>query len=157
MDISHDDSTDGQVIQLKSCPRCKTAIRRSLRYGNVIKQQLQNIEKVKKKVHGDASEIQEAKDRLEGRLRVLKKQFDGENEMKEWERLEHYVSRMSKGIRAAVTENQVTLMERYCLINQKLKNKLLNEFARRKGKEEIHFKGTSTHVFSWRRRKDVFI
>ena len=149
MDISNDDSTDGQMIQLKACPRCKTAIRRSLRYGNVIKQQLQNIEEVKKKVHGDASEIKKAKNRLEARLTVLEKKFDGENEMKEWKRLERIVSRMSKGKRAAVTENQVTLMERYCLMNQKLKRSLLNDVARRKASIESCLEGTPILTFKW--------
>ena len=52
-------------IQLKSCPRCKTPIRRSLRYGNVIKQQLQNIEEVKKKVIGHSFRIRGSERKIE--------------------------------------------------------------------------------------------
>ena len=55
---SHADTVDdSQPIQLKSCPRCKTPIRKSLRYGNVIKQQLNDIEKVKEKLLGDKNEL----------------------------------------------------------------------------------------------------
>ena len=62
MDTTNDDSDDRQVIQLKSCPRWKTAIRRSLRYGNVINQQLLDIEKVKRKVCGEFGEAIKAQE-----------------------------------------------------------------------------------------------
>ena len=128
-------------IQLKSCPRCKAPIRRSLRYGNVIKQQLQNIEQVKKKVIGHSSELEEAKERLNRRLIDLTKQFDQEIKMEEWKRFERRVDRMSKGIMAAVTENQVTLMERYCRMSDKLKQSLLNDVARREASSESRLEG----------------
>lgn len=143
MDMSLDNS-----IQLKSCPRCKTPIRRSLRYGNVIKQQLQNIEQVKKKVIGHSSELEEAKERLNRRLIDLAKQFDQEKKMEEWKRFERRVDRMSKGIMAAVTENQVTLMERYCRMSDKLKHGLLNDVACREASSENRLEGkTSFTVF----------
>ena len=128
-------------IQLKSCPRCKTPIRRSLRYGNVIKQQLQNIEEVKKKVIGHSSELEEVKERLNRRLIDLTKQFDQEIKMEEWKRFERRVDQMSKGIMAAVTENQVTLMERYCRMSDKLKQSLLNDVARREASSEGRLEG----------------
>ena len=136
MDMPLDNS-----IQLKSCPRCKAPIRRSLRYGNVIKQQLQNIEQVKKKVIGHSSELEEAKERLNRRLIDLTKQFDQEKKMEEWKRFERRVDRMSKGIMAAVTENQVTLMERYCRMSDKLKQILLNDVARREASSESRLEG----------------
>ena len=136
MDMPLDNS-----IQLKSCPRCKAPIRRSLRYGNVIKQQLQNIEQVKKKVIGHSSELEEAKERLNRRLLDLTKQFDQEIKMEEWKRFERRVDRMSKGIMAAVTENQVTLMERYCRMSDKLKQSLLNDVARREASSESRLEG----------------
>ena len=136
MDMPLDNS-----IQLKSCPRCKAPIRRSLRYGNVIKQQLQNIEQVKKKVIGHSSELEEAKERLNRRLIDLTKQFDQERQMKEWKWLKRRVDRMSKGIMAAVTENQVTLMERYCRMSDKLKQSLLNDVARREASSESRLEG----------------
>lgn len=126
--MANDDSDDRHVIQLKSCPRCKTAIRRSLRYGNVIKQQLHDIEKVKRKVRGESDEVIKAQQKLETRLISLKGTFHGEDEMKEWKRLERSLGRMAKGSNtlAVVTENQVTLMERFCVMSQKLKDNLFS-------------------------------
>lgn len=40
-------------IQMKQCPRCKTTIRRNLRYGNIINSLLGDIEKVKTRIIGD--------------------------------------------------------------------------------------------------------
>ncbi|CAH1269010.1 ZNFX1 [Branchiostoma lanceolatum] len=42
-----------KTIRLKTCPKCKAPIRHSLRYGNIIKNMLAMIEKVKKKWHDD--------------------------------------------------------------------------------------------------------
>ena len=49
-----DNSTDSKAveIQFKCCPICKTNVRRSLRYGNIIKQTLVDIEEVKKQISG---------------------------------------------------------------------------------------------------------
>lgn len=156
MDMSNDNPTDGQMIQLKTCPRCKTAIRKSLRYGNLIKQQLQNIEEVKKKVNGYPGEIKEAKEKLQTRLTDLKKKFDGKNEMKEWERLERSVNRMTNGIVAAVNENRLTLLERYCFMSQKLRQKLLSEAALRKHSAESRLEGMSLHLLPWSGGLKVF-
>lgn len=130
MDMSDDEN---QMIQLKSCPRCSTPIRTSLRYGNVIKQRLQDIEQVKVRVHGHPREMDETRTRLRARLEDLEKIFDGENEMMEWRRLERGVQRMTKGTVAAVTENQVTLMERFCVMNQKVNRQLLGPFGKPSG------------------------
>ena len=128
------DDNDRHVIQLKSCPRCKTAIRRSLRYGNVIKQQLHDIEQVKRKVRGDPDEMKKAQEMLEARLTGLKGKFDEEDMAKEWKRFDGKLRRMDKGskITAAVTENQMMLMERFCVMHLKLKQKL---FSASRGKE----------------------
>ncbi|XP_066288823.1 NFX1-type zinc finger-containing protein 1-like [Branchiostoma lanceolatum] len=59
-------------IQLGTCPKCKTPIRRNLRYGNIIKKTLAMIEKVKRKWYND--DVQRAQTastarRLMGELR----------------------------------------------------------------------------------------
>ena len=140
MDMSDDES---QVIQLKSCPRCSTPIRTSLRYGNVIKQRLQDIEKVKVRAHGHPSEMDGTRRRLQTRLAELERIFNEENEMTEWRRLERSVERMTKGPVAAVTENQVTLMERFCVMNQKLNQQLLAPL----GKPSAYIRLEGTYVF----------
>ncbi len=38
------------VVQLKRCPKCKTPIRNSLRYGNVVKKILADFEQIKQKI-----------------------------------------------------------------------------------------------------------
>ncbi|XP_045199802.2 NFX1-type zinc finger-containing protein 1-like [Mercenaria mercenaria] len=47
MDTYMDMKDEEQAVQLKGCPRCKTPIRRCLRYGTVIKESLHQIERVK--------------------------------------------------------------------------------------------------------------
>ena len=46
MEMTADDATGDQTIQLKQCPRCRVAIRRNLRYGTIINQLLADIELV---------------------------------------------------------------------------------------------------------------
>lgn len=137
MDMPDDES---HVIQLKSCPRCRTPIRTSLRYGNVIKQRLHDIEKVKIRAHGHPNEMEHMRQRLQTRLIDLKTTFCGEDEMKEWTRLERSVERMTKGTVAAVTENQVILTERFCVMNQRLNQHLLRD-PRRKLSADILLTG----------------
>jgi len=139
MDMSEDEN---QVIQLKSCPRCSTPIRTSLRYGNVIKQRLQDIEKVKVRANGHPREMDEIRKRLQTRLADLERIFNGENEMTEWRRLERSVERMTKATVASVTENQVTLMERFCVMNQKLNRHLLEP----RGKPSAYIRVEVTYV-----------
>ena len=53
MEMAVDGESQDLTIQLKQCPRCRVAIRRNLRYGNIINQLLADIEQVKKKVIGE--------------------------------------------------------------------------------------------------------
>ncbi|CAH1269056.1 ZNFX1 [Branchiostoma lanceolatum] len=46
------DTTDKKIL-LKTCPKCKTPIRRNHRYGNIIKKTLAMIENVKRKWYND--------------------------------------------------------------------------------------------------------
>lgn len=120
MDSSDESLTDSHVIKLKPCPRCNTPIRTSLRYGNVIKQRLQDIEEVKLASHGHPSEMTEIKERLLGRLNQVKTISIGKDTERDLQRLERSVHRIAKGTMAVITENQVTLMERFYMLNQRL-------------------------------------
>ena len=42
-------SSESTQVQFKACPKCKTSIRKSLRYGNIIKEALSDVEAIKKK------------------------------------------------------------------------------------------------------------
>lgn len=59
---------DDDVIKLKVCPMCQTPIRRNLRYGTIVKRQLDEIEKVKEKIQGPAQEIESSRQRLQAAL-----------------------------------------------------------------------------------------
>ncbi|XP_065913575.1 NFX1-type zinc finger-containing protein 1-like isoform X1 [Dysidea avara] len=89
-----DSDTDSKAveIQFKRCPKCKTGVRRSLRYGNIIKQTLRDMEEVKKRVDGNDVEsermvrtIQDSVFAMKHSLacihqsihRYIKKYFDG--------------------------------------------------------------------------------
>ena len=116
---SHADTVDdSQPIQLKSCPRCKTPIRKSLRYGNVIKQQLNDIEKVKEKLLGDKNELERKKKRLQERhsnKRLMLEETD-------WLKLKISIPKLNSEWRAAILENKLTLLERFCDTRKKMKS-----------------------------------
>lgn len=145
-----DTTEDRGEIQLKSCPRCKTVIRRSLRYGKVIKQQLHDIEQVKRKVRGESDEVMQMQAKLQTRLVALKGTFNGEDEMKEWKRLERSLRRMSKGSKtlAVMTENQVTLMERFCAMSHKLTDNLFS-VPRSQVSTQSRLEGTFMFLSFW--------
>ena len=118
--MSENDSAESQAIQLKTCPRCRTPIRCSLRYGNVIKQQLRDIENVKKKLLVEAdSGLSSQKRLLKDRLTTLSKKFNAENYQHVWETLKQRVEKMKNGLKYPLLENKIMLMERYCLMTEK--------------------------------------
>ncbi|CAB3987453.1 NFX1-type zinc finger-containing 1-like [Paramuricea clavata] len=63
------------VIQLKVCPKCKTVIRRSLRYGNIIKKTLANIENVKKIKLEEQRQLREKLSQLRQSVHELTKKY----------------------------------------------------------------------------------
>ncbi|XP_063954535.1 NFX1-type zinc finger-containing protein 1-like [Lytechinus pictus] len=66
------ESSDDVTIQLKGCPKCKTSIRRNLRYGNTIKQTLGDVENVKTKMRGSEVEIESKTKELRDKLSQLR-------------------------------------------------------------------------------------
>lgn len=62
-------------IQLKTCPKCKTPIRKSLRYGNVIKKVLQDIETIKKKVRDNGEDSKKKNAELNTKLSELRSKY----------------------------------------------------------------------------------
>ena len=126
MDSPDDDGggANNHLIKMKTCPRCSTPIRKSLRYGNVIKQRLEDIAKVKIAAHGNPQEISGTQGRLLALLTELRRFGVKDDLAKDLERLERSINRLAKGTMAAVTENQVTLMERYCAMNERINQHL---------------------------------
>ena len=65
-------STEGTVdIQLKCCPKCKTPVRRSRRYGTIVNRTLADIEEVKSRIIGDQVKIKAAKQRVSTALETV--------------------------------------------------------------------------------------
>ncbi|XP_074461788.1 NFX1-type zinc finger-containing protein 1 isoform X2 [Larus michahellis] len=63
--LDHYMDEDDGVIKLKVCPICQTPVRKSLRYGTIVKRRLEEIEKVKEKIQGPAQEIESNRQRLQ--------------------------------------------------------------------------------------------
>ena len=141
MDMSEDEMTESHAIQLKVCPRCSTPIRTSLRYGNVIKQQLKDIEQVKAKMWGklcnrSSCELEMKRFELAQRLAKLEKQFRDERQKRSWGTLKRLVDKLLEDkkelmvsltdneLSVALIENKVMLMERFCLMNKKMERHL---------------------------------
>ena len=102
------DTAEENVIQMKRCPRCSVSIRRSLRYGNIIKQQLRDIEEVKMIMR------QKADQGLSVKLTQLQDRVDlmsgvREDYLNVWKQM---FSKVKNGAMVAKLENRILLMER---------------------------------------------
>ena len=67
MEMKNDKDTDAvqdQSIKLKVCPKCKTPIRRNLRYGTIVNEVLNDIEFIKGKIFGTPAQINLKKEEL---------------------------------------------------------------------------------------------
>ncbi|XP_076812987.1 NFX1-type zinc finger-containing protein 1-like isoform X2 [Clavelina lepadiformis] len=78
-------------IKLKECPRCKTPVWRSTRYGQFVNRQLHVMNDVRRKIAGSFDDVQQAKDALKAafasQVKVLS-QYPGEmNKLRESARL----------------------------------------------------------------------
>ncbi|MCJ8729395.1 hypothetical protein PDJAM_G00105760 [Pangasius djambal] len=65
MDEDEGADLDQRAIRLKECPRCRTPIRRNVRYGAHINRSLAEIEKVKEQINGLQSDIQNKQNELQ--------------------------------------------------------------------------------------------
>lgn len=67
-------------IQMKQCPKCKTAIRRNLRYGTIINSILSDIERVKGRIFGDRTTNARKRKDLLAKLRALSSSLTDEQD-----------------------------------------------------------------------------
>ena len=88
------DDIKTEQIKLKECPKCKMPIRRNLRYGNIIKQTLNDIELVKQRILGSKAEIQKLEKGIRGGLFEL--------ESKDARKVKQFHIELTKG---AIDEN----------------------------------------------------
>jgi hypothetical protein len=62
--MDRNEENETTAIKLKQCPKCKTPIRKCMRYGNMVKKALTDVERVKRKGLGEPAKIDELKQRL---------------------------------------------------------------------------------------------
>ena len=165
MDMSQDDTTGSQAIQAKVCPLCSTPIRKCLRYSNVINQQLQDIEKVKREMwrkirKGGDRALQKKKHDLAKRLADLEITFSGEerhkrsrdslkravDKLEDAKKNELMASLTANELNVALIENKVMLMERFCFISEKMRENLIGKLPMEICKE-YHLEGKSSLYF----------
>ncbi|XP_027501643.1 NFX1-type zinc finger-containing protein 1 [Corapipo altera] len=66
--LDHYMDEDDDVVKLKVCPLCQKPIRKNLRYGTRVKRRVDEIERVKQKIHGSVQEIESSRQRLKAAL-----------------------------------------------------------------------------------------
>ncbi|XP_020339540.2 NFX1-type zinc finger-containing protein 1 [Oncorhynchus kisutch] len=111
MDDNQQATEEQLAVKLKECPRCRTPIRRNLRYGAYVNRSLAIIEKVKEKINGAQSDIAAQK-------AVLKQQWIDKEDLQRYLPMEYI--QIEKKLRAShltakelwITENKMAFLER---------------------------------------------
>ena len=78
-DKKSNDENSSNVIKLPDCPRCKTPIRRNLRYSSYVKRQLLAIEQVKIRSTGTRDEINQSKTKFKNYLIQNESKFEAKH------------------------------------------------------------------------------
>jgi hypothetical protein len=106
----------GSAVQLKVCPKCKTAIRQSLRYGNIVKKTLADVEKVKAIKLEEQIQLNKKRLELKERINKLAKKYP---KLVEYGVDELRVNRLPSDPNAYSTlENQLQFFSRLCEIDE---------------------------------------
>lgn len=111
-------------IQMKKCPKCQVPIRTSLRYGNIVKKLLADMETVKKKIFLSESALS---------TKVLKI-YEHSREVTEFPEAVEEIER-SLGHRKYLTSDQLNVLEnqvQFLKFLQKLQSKIRTELATEK-------------------------
>ena len=116
------ENVDGKAvdIQLKECPRCKTPIRTSLRYGNIIKTILADFEEVKKKYYLSAEVVAEKVLALSSEVDTVSDSFEEETNC-----LQKFLNQKSlTAEQLNMVENQTNFLKLLKEINLKIEKEL---------------------------------
>lgn len=132
MDDNQQENAGEQVaIKLKECPRCRTPIRKNLRYGSHINSRLAEIEMVKVKINGHQPDIDEYKKTLQNQWEDNLKNY----EMNEQEGYMRINDRLKKSYLTAndlwILENKMDFLVRVAKLKkiQKENNFLSQSFT----------------------------
>ena len=112
LDYWMENTNDGEndyEIQLKVCPMCKTTIRRSFRYGNIIKKTLADIEEVKKKKMLEQKRLAQKRLELGEQLKAIRSNYPEESLLDEW-RLRWRLNMLGDVDEHNTFENQIKLL-----------------------------------------------
>lgn len=126
---------DDAAIKLIECPRCKTLIRRNLRYGNEVKKTVLDIENVKRKIIGDRQKIQRMRYDIPEEIRTLSRKYpsDGKSMRKVYDTL--FETNVDENTLAAVT-NQIEFLKAINKIEQDWEKNIRNEELKEMFKDE---------------------
>ena len=75
LDYWMDKDSDYEDIKLKECPKCKTPVRISFRYGNIVKEKLAEVEEVKKRLMQEEERFQDLQAKLRRAALALSKKY----------------------------------------------------------------------------------
>lgn len=92
------------AIKLKQCPKCRTPIRKNLRYGSHINSSLAQIELVKMKINGDQAVIKEHR-------RTLKQQWRDNLDTNEMDQQPTFMNIKAQLERSYLTANDLWVVE----------------------------------------------
>lgn len=126
---------DDAAIKLIECPRCKTLIRRNLRYGNEVKKTVLDIENVKRRIIGDRQKIQRMRYDIPEEIRTLSRKYpsDGKAMRKVYDTL--FETNVDESTLAAVT-NQIEFLKAINKIEQDWEKNIRNEELKEMFKDE---------------------
>ncbi|XP_061543897.1 NFX1-type zinc finger-containing protein 1 [Phycodurus eques] len=130
---------EGQVaIKLKECPKCRTPIRKNLRYGSHINRSLTAIEMVKKKINGDQVDMKKRSGELKiSFLGLCGQGMLGEDQYLHMERI--------------LTSNHVTVNDIWVLENK------LNFLLKIQKLQTVVRNETNAEVDKFRNTIDIFL
>lgn len=152
LDYWMDKDGETEDIKLKECPKCKTPIRISYRYADIVKQKLADVELVKKRLNKEEDQYQKLTANLKSKTRSLLREypdvrlrkaspetyseFDSEEECEEQTQTDMGISsydilcswlKQRKTMAELNTiENQIKLLEQIYKIREKKKKDLLS-------------------------------
>ncbi|XP_070815806.1 NFX1-type zinc finger-containing protein 1 [Chaetodon trifascialis] len=159
-DNRHANEGEQVAIKLKECPKCRTPIRKNLRYGSHINASLAEIEMVKMKINGNQADIEEHRKTLQNQWEENLLTYDLDQQ-KEYMHISH---RLEKTYLTAndlwIVENKMDFLVRVAKLRKIQRERML--LSRRFGLEKymeqfvlwlnnFHQKFTDQQVFDLQR------
>lgn len=142
LDYWMDKDGDNEDIKLKECPRCKTPIRISYRYADIVKEKLAEVEEVKKRLIEEEKRFQHFKQELKRKTfrlgrkypdiaqrKVIYEQSEEETgsckSVSSFQILTHWLEQRKTMAELNTIENQINLLEQIYKVREKVKTDLL--------------------------------